>query len=215
MADELERRIRSSLAARAGDVAPDPHTWETVQQRLRRRDLLRWGLGLTTAAAVAVVLVFTLPRLGGTTGRFPEVADQVTHTPSDPSFSPDGSDLAFVRRPQGVDVGAVVVSGLRRPLEVSVDAGQDPAFGPQGTLAYIDDVPNDGLQPRIVVRTDISEFINGMPAPRPEGDERTFPATFVPDGAEELTARNLTWARAASGCGGRRGMRPSISTPRI
>ncbi|MGI8575640.1 MAG: hypothetical protein ACR2MA_09955 [Egibacteraceae bacterium] len=139
----------------------------------------------------------------------------MTHTPSDPSFSPDGSDLAFVRRPQGVDVGAVVVSGLRRPLEVSVDAGQDPAFGPQGTLAYIDDVPNDGLQPRIVVRTDISEFINGMPAPRPEGDERTFPATFVPDGAEELTARNLTWARAASGCGGRRGMRPSISTPRI
>ncbi len=231
---------------------------------------MRWAAGLVTAAAVAVLLVLILPRLGGTTGNLPKETGsatgrttplargtptpvQATPTPaseasepgafkpethsaisqlycpeeplifvsalqagglvttcadgsqqfatqsttselveSDPSLSPDGSLLAFVRRPRHLDFGAVVVAGARGLLDLSVDVGQDPDLGPNSALAYIDDVPGDGRQPRIVVRPKVGEYVHGRRFP--DEAERTFLATMEPDGvAAELTARNLTW----------------------
>lgn len=58
---DLETRLREALQARAAEVAPDPATWQRVQQRLARR---AWGARLAlggVAAAVVAVAAVALP----------------------------------------------------------------------------------------------------------------------------------------------------------
>lgn len=59
--DDIERRLRASLEARADDLAPTPVLWQKVEQHARRR---RWTVRLTataTAAAAVVAMVVMVP----------------------------------------------------------------------------------------------------------------------------------------------------------
>lgn len=63
MARDVEERIRRALQTRAGDVQPDPATWDRVQARIRRRAWVRWSVAGATAAAALVAAVLVLPGL--------------------------------------------------------------------------------------------------------------------------------------------------------
>jgi len=60
---DVEERLRRSLAARSGDVSPDPAVWEQVQTRLRRRAYARWSVAGVAAAAMLAVAALLLPGL--------------------------------------------------------------------------------------------------------------------------------------------------------
>ena len=99
---------------------------------------------------------------------------------SEPSFSPEGTLLAFTRRPAADAPGRVVLLDLDSGEETDLGAGYGPAFGPDGQLAWLVDQPGDGTQPSIVVR------------PEPLG-ETLLQFPVFGDPAEEFTARHLAW----------------------
>lgn len=59
--NELERRLREGLRARAEDVEPTAHLWLEVQERRERKRRLRWIGAVATAAAAVVVAVVAVP----------------------------------------------------------------------------------------------------------------------------------------------------------
>ena len=60
---------------------------------------------------------------------------------SEPAFSPDGTLLAFTRRPAADAPGRVVLLDLDSGEETDLGAGYGPAFGPDGQLAWLVDQP--------------------------------------------------------------------------
>lgn len=91
---ELENRIRTSLEARAKDVAPTPHLWEKVTDRRARHT--RWMVGLWAlagSAAVAVVAIAAVQVVRAPDG--PPVIDNppVTEEPT-PTEEPTDLDPA-------------------------------------------------------------------------------------------------------------------------
>lgn len=61
--EDIERRIRESLQARAGDVEPTPMLWERVQQRVRKDRVWNWSLAAVAAAAAVLAAVVVVPGL--------------------------------------------------------------------------------------------------------------------------------------------------------
>ncbi|MBW3561182.1 MAG: hypothetical protein KY437_01660 [Actinobacteria bacterium] len=59
--NELERRLREGLRARAEDVEPTAELWLEVQERRERKRRLRWVGAVATAAAAVVVAVVAVP----------------------------------------------------------------------------------------------------------------------------------------------------------
>lgn len=91
---ELENRIRTSLEARAQDVAPTPHLWEKVTDRRARHT--RWMVGLWAlagSAAVAVVAIAAVQVMRAPEG--PPVIDNppATEEPT-PTEEPTQTDPA-------------------------------------------------------------------------------------------------------------------------
>lgn len=60
---DIERRLRESLQARAGDVEPTPLLWERVQSRVRRNRWWAWSLAAAGTAAVVLAAVVVVPGL--------------------------------------------------------------------------------------------------------------------------------------------------------
>lgn len=60
---DIERRLRESLEARAGDVEPTPVLWERVQARVRRNRWWTWTLAAASTAAVVLAAVAVVPGL--------------------------------------------------------------------------------------------------------------------------------------------------------
>lgn len=55
--DDLERRLRDSLDARAADAEPTPDLWNRVEEHHRRNRLLRWlAIGATSALALVLAV---------------------------------------------------------------------------------------------------------------------------------------------------------------
>lgn len=90
--DELERRLRASLAERAEDVEPTPELWNRVEGAMTRRTYVTWGLGVAAAATAAALAVFVvIPSLDGNVD--PPVIDtppseQPTEAPTDRPTTP-------------------------------------------------------------------------------------------------------------------------------
>lgn len=61
--EEIERRVRDSLRARAGDVEPTPLLWERVQQRIRRGRWWVWSGAVAGSAAAVLAAVLVVPGL--------------------------------------------------------------------------------------------------------------------------------------------------------
>ena len=140
----VEELVRRSLRERAGDVTPDPATWQKVQERLRRRQLRRWALAGAAAAVLAVVAVLAVPALLSSRVQFrpQELATQ----PPAPSPGPEqairagaacSSDdpLVVVAATQAGDLVGSCRSG-EQPLvvESADDVEADPALSSDGQL---------------------------------------------------------------------------------
>ncbi|MFP5308699.1 MAG: hypothetical protein ACLGIR_03870 [Actinomycetes bacterium] len=61
--NELQRRLRASLAERADDVEPTPALWAKVESRARRDRFRTWLVGGLAAAAALVGAVLVVPAL--------------------------------------------------------------------------------------------------------------------------------------------------------
>lgn len=111
--DELERRLRDSLQARAQDVEATPDLWLDVRERRERKRRLRWLTVAGMAAAAAVVAVVAVPaaldtlRTGGgdlvvapgpDTAGTPSPEQTTTASPAsptgEPTAPPPGADTA-------------------------------------------------------------------------------------------------------------------------
>ncbi|WP_101788409.1 hypothetical protein [Nonomuraea indica] len=64
--NDLERRLRAALEARAQTIEASPHAWQRLQRRTRRRSPARW---LLLALPAALVAVFVPILLSGGLGR--------------------------------------------------------------------------------------------------------------------------------------------------
>lgn len=111
MTDDLQERLRRSLATRADDVRPDPATWARVEARIRRRTWARWSLAGLTVAAVLAVAALTLPGiLNGT---------RVDLSPADPP-PPAGATTLVTTDGQRVyitDLDGEVLDEIEPPTE--------------------------------------------------------------------------------------------------
>lgn len=59
--NDLEKRLRDTLQARAAGVRPHPETWGRVQAGIRRTQRLRWAYAGTATAALVAVAVLVVP----------------------------------------------------------------------------------------------------------------------------------------------------------
>lgn len=94
------------------------------------------------------------------------------------TFSPEGGWLLFERR--GEDGGLIVHLDLAEPEQESVlGGGSLPAVGQDGRVAWVQDQPGDGVQPRIIVGERFAE---------PE-----YEIAVAEDGVEEFTVHALAF----------------------
>jgi hypothetical protein len=138
MNEDLERRLRASLEARADDVEATPALWAKVEARARRERLRTWLVGGDAAAAAVVAAVVVVPALVAPTDDPPVIApvpsDDATPTPSpdeagteatpDPLPDPDptGPDTRVVGPEHAVLVrgDAIELVSLRSPERVTL-----------------------------------------------------------------------------------------------
>ena len=78
---DIERRLRESLRARAGDVEPTPLLWERVEQRIRRDRWRVWALAAAGTAAAVLAAVVVVPGLVDD-GREVEILADPTPSPT-------------------------------------------------------------------------------------------------------------------------------------
>lgn len=105
--DDLERRLRQSLLARADDVAPTPRLWEEVRDRHTRRRRFRRVLAVATVAVALVTAAAVPVALGALRDRgVPDVAVDPTPTATptgstdQPEPSPTPTPPAAVEEPE-------------------------------------------------------------------------------------------------------------------
>lgn len=93
---EFEDRLRGALRARAQGVRPDPRTWQRIESRIRRRQILTWAAPATAVAAVAAVAVLVVPQLQ-------EGGDDVELSPDEPEITEEtdeqGDEESFAAEP--------------------------------------------------------------------------------------------------------------------
>jgi len=143
MPADIEQTLRRCLRTRAADVAPDPRTWQRVQQRIRRQRTLRWATTGVAVAAVAALVAVLLPTLNDSRIRFvPPMVDQPQSAPTpSPGVSVPavgsacgGQDpLVLVAATPDGDLVASCASGTQQQVRTdTVEA--EPAFSPDGAL---------------------------------------------------------------------------------
>lgn len=113
--NELERRLRESLRARAEDVEPTPELWSEVQERRERKRRVRWIGAVAAAAAAVVVAVVAVPF----------ALD---------ALQPDQTDVILGNPPATEPV--TPPSPTVPPTEVVVPPLANPAFATDGTGLY-------------------------------------------------------------------------------
>lgn len=120
---EFEDRLRQALRASAQEVRPDPRTWQRVESRIRRRQILSWAAPATAVAAVAAVAVLVVPQLQG--------GGDVELSPDEPDVAEDADHDTFAAEPP---------DGAQD--EADPENGDDPAAESEPPRTLDDDDPD-------------------------------------------------------------------------
>ena len=201
--EELERKLRESLQARAGDVEPTPALWTQVQAKVARRS--RWHAAvwaLAGVAAVAVAAVVVPQVLDRGTGPGPEVLGPPTVTEAPPAVAREVPEDAVVLRGTSLDLVTRTGNLVTHLFDIPTEGGfttRQVAVRPgstrdEMTVALLGEVEGEyDVRTVHVVDGQTDGFVN-QPVARLSGLPQQLPAgpsiAWSPDG------RFLAWVGA-------------------
>lgn len=118
---DIERRLRESLQARAGDVEPTPALWERVQGRIHRVRWLVWSLAAAGTAAAVLAAVVVVPGLVDDRGDVEILAGPTASPTTDGGEEATAEPTEDASEPQ--DEGTVDTSGSGAPVALAATDG--------------------------------------------------------------------------------------------